>query len=802
MARQGRMRLLTRSSEWLLLVALLAALVPAGLVSAQTTQQPSSPWETADRLRKELFAGQAALLTDDTSAASSAVERAEAIWSNELQPTYGADAGRAAELVSAGFRQAGTATGSADAAGLVVARSTIWSGLLLGAADLTVAAAENGDAEAAQRWLLLRAYIPATRISRPGAEATLAVQALADGRLEPADAAEAVRADLLHTYQALALSALDEMLEAGNNGASLRQAESAALAAGYWRIVAESYGIQHGEESRLALDQQADSLAAKALSDPAALPDIADSMRQELRRFQASPMTDEAASRRANQLLRFLSLVPFEYRQGVKDGHVMLALEIEEAITFRDGAAAAFNDLASALYAIDAERAATVDKLLRELDADLQGARDGSNVADSKDVDKLTNTLTSELKDLFPSAWDSNASGTTDFDTINSLLDELESSISAGKYGQAESLRLEAYAVFDLGPEVRLIGLAPGLAARIEGYFWHGHGGTSGLASLIAKRASLADIQASRQTLDGSLAEADARLGAGPPAHGAIVFNSAIIVFREGLEAVLIFASLLASLIGARRVYRRPMVLGAVLAGVATLITWVLFGLVLSSLRRYGERLEAVVSLIAVAVLLLILNWFLHDAYWSRWIRRFHGRKRSLVGAAAGQTIGFILMGFTSIYREGFETTLFLQALVLDAGTVAVLEGVALGLLGTVAIGFLVFKVQAKLPYKRMLILTGLLITAVLMTMVGNTVHLFQAVGWMPINLIDGVQFPYWAGVWLGLYPTWEGIIAQFLSGAFVISSYFIAEELQARERRRTSATSLATPSATTGGDD
>ena len=792
------LKIVTRALRVLPCLLIAVTLIPVGIVSAgpivgESSAAVDAPSNTAEQVRLELFAAQMALLDTDPGAASAAVERANAIWDDILQPAYSGDATNAAGLIGNGFAEASNAAATSDAERLAIARATIWTGLLHGAADLTISATENGDASTAQRWLLLRAYEPATRISRPGSDATLALRDLADGRLEPTDAEEAVRADLLDTYQSLALLAMDEMLEAQANGLSLRQAESAGMAAGYWRIVAESFGVQHGEASRSALDQQAELLTAAAIDDPDSLSSIADSMRQELRRFQASPMTVEAAVRKSSQLLRFLSLVPFEYRQGVKDGRVILELEIEEAITFRNGAAAAFNDLAPALFERDAEGAAIADKGLRDLDAILLAARSGSTIAEPQDVEELTLQLTTDLQDLYPAEWASGSEGETDFEVISRLLDDLEASVAAGKYGQAESLRLEAYAVFDLGPELRLLGLAPGLAAQIEGYFWHGHDGKPGLASLIAKRSDAADVQATRSSLDDALAEANARLGAGPPAQAAVVFNSAIIVFREGLEAVLIFASLMASLIGARQIYRKPMVLGAVLASVATLITWLLFALVLSSLKQYGERLEAIVSLFAIAILLLILNWFLHDAYWSRWIQRFHGRKRSLVGAATGQTLGLILMGFTSVYREGFETTLFLQALVLDAGTFAVLEGVALGLAGTAAIGVLIFKVQAKLPYKRMLILTGLLITAVLVTMVGNTVHLFQAVGWMPINLIDGVEVPYWAGVWLGVYPTWEGIVAQVSSAIFVIGSYFIAEELQARERRARAATAVTT---------
>jgi hypothetical protein len=111
---------------------------------------------------------------------------------------------------------------------------------------------------------------------------------------------------------------------------------------------------------------------------------------------------------------------------------------------------------------------------------------------------------------------------------------------------------------------------------------------------------------------------------------------------------------------------------------------------------------------------------------------------------------------------------------------------VALGLSGTMAIGLVVFALQAKLPYKKMLIVTGIMIGAVLLQMVGNTAHVMQVVGWLPIHPIRSVALPYWSGMWFGLYATWEGIALQAAAATFVIGSYFLAERVQRREARQT----------------
>ena len=150
---------------------------------------------------------------------------------------------------------------------------------------------------------------------------------------------------------------------------------------------------------------------------------------------------------------------------------------------------------------------------------------------------------------------------------------------------------------------------------------------------------------------------------------------------------------------------------------------------------------------------------------------------------AAAQVFGLVLLGFSSVYREGFETVLFLQAMTLEAGAVTVLEGVVLGLAAVVAVFVLVIALERKLPHKKMLIATGLLITWVLVVMVGTTVQTMQKIGWIGVTPIEGLELPYWMGLWLGVFPTWQGIGAQFAAAVFVLGSYFGAEALRKRRR-------------------
>jgi len=498
--------------------------------------------------------------------------------------------------------------------------------------------------------------------------------------------------------------------------------------------------------------------------------------------FRAAPLSPQEQRRRAGQLLRFLSLVPVEYSRGIRNGVVTADLEIREAITFRSGAEAAFRDLENLLTARDPAQTATASTLLGQLDQYLTAASQHSEVADPATVEAASDQLLATLQAVMPTEW-LQGDRSADFDVIAAALDQMEDAARAGEYELAESARLEAYAILESGPEAKLAAFAPQRVTPIEDLFWYGQGEPQGLAYLIGQKADDGVIAVSRKALSEQLAEAQ-RLVSGDVAPGAIMSNAALIVFREGLEAVLILASLLASLrVGERRHLRRPLWVGAGLAMLASVLTWIVASTALTALARYGERLEAVVSIIAVVLLLLIMNWFFHDVYWTGWMASFHTQKHRLVQQNAGQFIGLLLLGFSSIYREGFETVIFLQALVLDASTSTVLSGVAIGLTATIIVGWLVFGLQARLPHKKMLIATGILISIVLVMMVGNTTRVLQVVGWLPIHPIRWLVLPHWTGLWLGLYATWEGISLQVASGSFVIGSYFLAEHLHKRKR-------------------
>ena len=258
--------------------------------------------------------------------------------------------------------------------------------------------------------------------------------------------------------------------------------------------------------------------------------------------------------------------------------------------------------------------------------------------------------------------------------------------------------------------------------------------------------------------------------------HRAIVLDAGVLVFREGLEAILVLAAITLELrrragrisaagrgrirrghprdgrhlVHRYRHHRRHQCAGARCAG--------------------GDRIARVSGPAGRDELVL------PRIYWTGWIAHHNRRRRELLSSGgAGALLGLGSLGFTAIYREGFEVVLFLQSLRLQAGAGVVLQGVAIGLGFTAAVAILTFvpseaAIQANARFDRRLL------GFVLVVMVGESVQEMQLAGWVPTTTVN-VPAPDWMGVWFAFFPTVETIVGQALAALLVIGSYVVARE-------------------------
>ncbi|MDE1171312.1 MAG: hypothetical protein PW734_08930 [Verrucomicrobium sp.] len=268
----------------------------------------------------------------------------------------------------------------------------------------------------------------------------------------------------------------------------------------------------------------------------------------------------------------------------------------------------------------------------------------------------------------------------------------------------------------------------------------------------------------------------------------AVLFNIAVLVFREGLECVLVLAALTSGMTGPRAADKQPVFWGVGAGLLATLLTWIVAARIVTSLGDSVPALDlqAATGLVAIAVLMVIMNWFFHKIYWGGWIALHHKERRRLAAEESGARLllGLGLLGFTSLYREGFEIVLFLQGYYLQLGGRVVAAGAAIGLLLTGIVAVLTFLAHRRLPYRRMLVVTGLLLGLVFLVMVGEQAQEMQLAGWIPTTKIPWLEgwLPDWAGLWFSLFPTAESLAAQAVAAGVVIGSYFLSRWMARRE--------------------
>ena len=215
------------------------------------------------------------------------------------------------------------------------------------------------------------------------------------------------------------------------------------------------------------------------------------------------------------------------------------------------------------------------------------------------------------------------------------------------------------------------------------------------------------------------------------------------------------------------------------------MIVWLIHSLPGSELT-----IQAATGLPALLVLLLVMNWFFHKIYWTGWISHHNKRRRGLLSSDPDTNkrrllLGLALLGFTSVYRECFEIVIFLQNLRELYGASIVLEGVVIGLMFTAAVGVLTFALHQRLPYKRLLIITGVMLLFVLVVAVGEEVNEMQLAGWIGTTEISWLHIPGWMGTWFSLFNDWETFIGQFIALALVVGSYLAAQYVRVWRPRR-----------------
>lgn len=240
---------------------LLFALILLTISYRQLWAQEMAPWQAAETIRQQLFQAQtemfAAARADNPQihykTAATLVEQAATLYTGTIQPELAAVSTGAGQAISESFAQAQAAASQGQALQFAAARGRLWPNLLRGSYQATLAAIEAGDVESAAAWLQLREYRPATKVTVVDDVSTQTLAALKAGDIETGQAQAAIGGDLRDAYFFRLREALNSAEENIEKEFTVRAAEWAGQARGYFDILRTDIEQKQGPDSARSL---------------------------------------------------------------------------------------------------------------------------------------------------------------------------------------------------------------------------------------------------------------------------------------------------------------------------------------------------------------------------------------------------------------------------------------------------------------------------------------------------------------------------------------------------------------------
>ena len=291
--------------------------------------------------------------------------------------------------------------------------------------------------------------------------------------------------------------------------------------------------------------------------------------------------------------------------------------------------------------------------------------------------------------------------------------------------------------------------------------------------ALLKSQQPIATVEAQVAQIQGLLDRAQQLLAGAHLPPAAVLLSAFVILLREGLEAILVLAAILALLTKVGRRDALPYVhAGWIAALVLGGCTWLVASYVMTLSGATREVTEGLTALVAAAVLLYVGFWMHSRAYADRWQTFLHGQIQEALSARTRWALA--LVSFLAVYREAFETVLFYQALWLQAAPafVPVLGGLVAAAIVLVVLGWLILRGSVYLPFGLFFGATSILLTLLAVIFVGKGIAALQEAGTLPA---DPVHFPGIPA--LGVYPDLLGLVLQamlvlIIAGVFLYTHY------------------------------
>ena len=288
-------------------------------------------------------------------------------------------------------------------------------------------------------------------------------------------------------------------------------------------------------------------------------------------------------------------------------------------------------------------------------------------------------------------------------------------------------------------------------------------------------------IREDANSLDGYTGKAADKTadGSGTSPWIAQFLPSLLVILREGMEAILVVAAVLAYLAKAGHKNKAPIVWGGVaLAFGLSVGLAFLFSYVTSLAGANQELLEGFAALFAVVMLIWVSNWMINKSSNKAWDEYI--KKQTDASLSSGSLLGLAFISFLAVLREGAETILFYVPIVAAAGDKVhyVWIGLAVGLVALVIIYLLIQFAAVRIPLRPFFTITSLLMAFMAFTFTGSGIGELQEADVVSLTPISG--FP--TIDLLGIYPRVENLAAQAIVLAIIVGLYFFGKARLARE--------------------
>jgi high-affinity iron transporter len=403
-----------------------------------------------------------------------------------------------------------------------------------------------------------------------------------------------------------------------------------------------------------------------------------------------------------------------------------------------------------------------------------------NNLSDITELNKGFGTY-SGIKKGFGDSTDSEKTGVRfDIDSIRIKLVELLQKYNEGKNDEAFMAARSAYLDSYEGIEIPLRPINPDFTLDMEIKF-------AELRNLIQQHQTYPRVEAKVVEIRSGLDESERLVtGTGTLAPSLAFSTSFSIIFREGLESALIIGAILAYLEASRNShYKKHVYLGIVIAIIATVITWFIAQFVIDITGASKELIEAIAGISAVAVLFWVSFWILNKVETKKWIEFV--KAKVWQATTTGSVMVFAMLSFFTVYREGFETVLFYQAMFSFAKNMEtfVFLGLVLGLAVILSVVFIIRRLGKKLPLRVLFGLTMAIGAYMSIAFIGNAIREFQEIGYISTTHLFGIipRLEINLATMTGIHPTLETTIAQILLlSVYVVGSLYI---LIMRPRRK-----------------